>query len=61
MLSQRSAWERKAGPETSAHPAGCCTYFANWKMSKTNFSILIPLGLSGLTSCPWESTCGIFF
>lgn len=39
----------------------CQTYFANWKMSKTNFSIFIPFGLSGLMSCPWESTYGIFF
>lgn len=26
------------------------THFANWKMSKTNFSILIPFGLPGLMS-----------
>lgn len=26
------------------------THLANWKMSKTNFSILIPFGLSGLIS-----------
>lgn len=37
------------------------THLANWKMSKTNFSILIPFGLSGLISWPFASTCGIFF
>lgn len=37
------------------------THFANWKMSKTNFSILIPFGFSGLMSWPWSSTNGIFF
>lgn len=37
------------------------TYLANWNMSKTNFSILIPLGLSGLISLPCMSTYGIFF
>lgn len=37
------------------------THLANWKMSKTNFSILIPFGLSGLISRPCVSTYGIFF
>lgn len=37
------------------------TYLANWKMSKTNFSIFIPFGLSGLSGRPRESTHGIFF
>jgi len=37
-------------------------YLENWKMSKTNFSILMPLGFSGWISCPVVmSTCGIFF
>lgn len=37
------------------------THLANWKMSKTNFSILMPFGFSGLISWPWASTYGIFF
>lgn len=33
----------------------------NWKTSKTNFSNLIPFGVSGFTSWPLVSTWGIFF
>lgn len=59
---RRSSWTEELAPRspemshTHTH-----THLANWKMSKTNFSILIPFGLSGLMSRPDASTCGIFF
>jgi len=39
----------------------CKTYLANLKTSKTNFSILIPLGTDGRTISPEVDTNGIFF
>ena len=40
--------------QLAAHDSA--THVANWKTSKTNFSILMPLGDSGLTVLPLSST-----
>ena len=37
------------------------SYLENWNTSKTNFSILMPFGLSGVTVQPVASQHGIFF
>lgn len=56
------AWP--AGPPhlglTLSKPQKKTRYLENGKTSKTNFSILMPLALLGLTWFPHESTNGTF-